>query len=107
MEATSITYLTIVLCQLGNIMQRRSRYGIFTLYQFKNNKLWLALALSMFCVANIIYNPWIAPYFRAGPLAFIDWIYAITAMIIFVFIRELYRVSRKPKAALNTELVQV
>jgi len=107
MEATSITYLTIVLCQLGNIMQRRSRYGIFTLYQFKNNKLWLALALSMFCVANIIYNPWIAPYFRAGPLAFIDWIYAITAMIIFVFIRELYRVSRKPKAVLNTELVQI
>ena len=107
MEATSITYLTIVLCQLGNIMQRRSRYGIFTLYQFKNNKLWLALALSMFCVANIIYNPWIAPYFRAGPLAFIDWIYAVAAMIIFVFIRELYRVSRKPKAALNTELVQI
>ena len=107
MEATSLTYLTIVLCQLGNIMQRRSRYGIFTLYQFKNNKLWLALALSMFCVANIIYNPWIAPYFRAGPLAFIDWIYAVAAMIIFVFIRELYRVSRKPKAALNTELVQI
>ncbi len=95
MKATAMTYLTIVLCQLGNILQRRSRHGLFTSYQFHNKQLWLALLLSMFCVSNIIYNPWIAPYFRAGSLAFIDWLYAIIATIIFLGVREFQRYTRQ------------
>lgn len=94
-QATALTYLTIVLCQLCNILQRRSRHGIFTRYQFHNPSLWFAMLLSMFCVMNIIYNPWIAPYFHSAPLDIIDWLYALAAAAIFVAIREFQRWSNK------------
>jgi Ca2+-transporting ATPase len=93
-QATALTYLTIVLCQLLNILQRRSVNGLFTRYQLHNKQLWLAIALSLFCVANIIYNPWIAPYFRAGSLGFVDWLYAIGAAVIFIMIREFQRTTK-------------
>ena len=95
MQATALTYLTIVLCQLLNIMQRRSTAGIFTRYQFHNRGFWLAIVFSLFCVANIIYNPWIAPYFKAGPLGVTDWLFALAAAAIFILIREFQRHNRK------------
>lgn len=87
MKATVMTYLTIVLCQLGNIMQRRSRDGLLTSYQLHNKHLWLAILLSMVCVLTIIYSP-INKYFNAGPLGVIDWVYAIGAAGIFLSVRE-------------------
>lgn len=95
MKATALTYLTIVLCQLLNILQRRSRGGLFSRYQLHNQQLWLAMLFSVFCVANIIYNPWIAPYFQAGPLGFVDVLCAIAAALIFVLIREAQRHDTK------------
>jgi hypothetical protein len=76
-------------------LQRRSHNGLFTRYQFNNKKLALALGFSLFGVANIIYNPVIAPYFGTGPLAVSDWLFAIGAAGIFVGIRELQRYARK------------
>jgi Ca2+-transporting ATPase len=95
LQAMGLTYLTIVLCQLANILQRRSRQGLFTRYQFHNRSLWLAMLLSLFCVMNILYNPWVAPYFKAGPLTAVDWLYAIAAMVIFIAIREFQRYTKK------------
>jgi Ca2+-transporting ATPase len=95
MQATALTYLTIVLCQLFNILQRRSREGLFSRYQLHNKQLWMAMALSLFCVANIIYNPWIAPYFQAKALDITDWVYALTAAAIFIGIRETQRMRAK------------
>jgi Ca2+-transporting ATPase len=91
----ALTYLTIVLCQLLNILQRRSHAGLFTRYQFHNRSLWLAMGFSVFCVVNIIYNPWIAPYFKAAPLSAIDWIFALSAAAIFIAIRETQRLFTK------------
>ncbi|HSX24182.1 MAG TPA: cation-transporting P-type ATPase [Candidatus Saccharimonadales bacterium] len=90
-KATALTYLTIVLCQLLNILQRRSRQGLFTRYQFHNRALAIAMTLSLFCVFNIIYNPWINVYFGAGPLSAIDWLYALGAAGLFITIREVQR----------------
>lgn len=95
LKAMALTYLTIVLCQLFNILQRRSVNGLFTRYQLHNGQLWLAMLFSLFCVANIIYNPWIAPYFQAGALSAMDWLYAIGAAVLFVAIREFQRTTRK------------
>jgi Ca2+-transporting ATPase len=95
MQATALTYLTIVLCQLFNILQRRSRHGLFTRYQFHNRHLWLAMLLSIFCVVNIIYNPFIAPYFQAGSLGFVDWLYALGAAALFIAIREFQRHNKQ------------
>ena len=94
-KATALTYLTIVLCQLCNILQRRSQHGLFTRYQFHNKSLWFAMALSMTCVLNIIYNPWIAPYFHSAPLHVVDWLYALGAAAIFAAIREFQRWSNR------------
>lgn len=91
LQATTLTYLTIVLCQLLNILQRRSQHGLFTRYQFHNRALWLAMSFSMFCVFNIIYNPLVSPYFGAMPLDITDWAYAIGAAAVFVLIREVQR----------------
>lgn len=104
MQATALTYLTIVLCQLGNIMQRRSSKGLFTSYQFHNKQLWFALVISMFCVLNIIYNPWIAPYFGAAWLSLTDWLYAIAAVFLFISIREIQRIikNKLPQHQLKT-----
>lgn len=95
MKATTITYLTIVLCQLGNIIQRRSQQGIFSRYQLHNKFLWGAVGLSLFCVFNIIYNPLIAPYFSSASLSFSDWGFALGSAVIFVGIRELERIHRQ------------
>ncbi len=102
MKATTITYLTIVLCQLGNIIQRRSQQGIFSKYQLHNKFLWGAVGLSLFCVINIIYNPLIAPYFSSASLSFSDWGFALGSAVVFVGIRELERIY---KQKINTTTV--
>jgi len=90
-KATTLTYITIVCCQLVNIMQRRSKKGFFTRYQLTNWHFWAAISFSLFCVMNIVYNPFINQYFKSGPLALIDWGYALGATAIFLAIRELQR----------------
>lgn len=91
MQATALTYLTIVLCQLGNIIQRRSQHGIFTKYQLHNKQFWFAIGVSLFCVINIIYNPLISPYFGSASLTYVDWMFAVGAATVFICIRELER----------------
>jgi Ca2+-transporting ATPase len=102
-QATTLTYLTLILCLLVNVLQRRSQNGLFTKYQLHNKALWYAMGLSLFSIVNIIYNPWIAPYFHSAPLGFADWLTALGATAIFVAIREFQRHNKKHhrKAVLN------
>jgi P-type Ca2+ transporter type 2C len=72
LQATALTYLTIVLCQLANIMQRRSKDGLFTRYQFHNKQFWIAITLSV-----------------------ADWLFALGAAATFVLIREIQRHAGK------------
>jgi Ca2+-transporting ATPase len=95
MKATTLTYLTIVLCQLGNVFHRRSRYGLFTRYQLHNKQLWFAVGLSLFFVVNIIYNHRIAPYFGTSALSALDWFYALGATAIFLAVREFQRYTKQ------------
>jgi len=96
-RATILTYVTIVLCQFINLMLVRSdnHERFFTSYLWSNKKLLIAFAISFFCIANIIYNPWIHPYFHAGPLTWGDWLSALAVAIIYFSLRLLQRHTRK------------
>ena len=102
MKATTLTYLTIVVCQLVNITQRRSIHGFFSRYQLSNPHYWGAVTLSLFCVMNIVYNPWLNGYFGAGAITLVDWLYVLAAATVFLAIREAQRVLKhSPNTATN------
>jgi Ca2+-transporting ATPase len=96
-HATILTYLTIVLCQFINLLLVRSdtHDKFFTSYLWSNKKLLLAFAFSFFCIANVIYNPLVQPYFNAGPLSFGDWLTAVVAAGIYLGVRLMQRHTRK------------
>ncbi len=99
MKATAMTYLTIVICQLGNILQRRSQEGLFTRYQLHNSHLWGAMLLSLLCVIAVIYSP-INKYFGSAPLSVNDWLFAVSAAAVFLGIREFQRIAKRQPAKL-------
>ncbi|HSX08040.1 MAG TPA: cation-transporting P-type ATPase [Candidatus Saccharimonadales bacterium] len=100
-SATILTYLTIVLCQFANIMIVRTdeRENFFTKYLWSNKKLLIAFGFSLFCILNIIYNPMVRPYFSAGTLGVSDWLSAIAAGLVFLFVRIIFRSSHKHSRA--------
>lgn len=90
-QATTMTYLTIVLCQLVNIIQRRSVHGFFSRYQLSNPHFWGAITLSMSLVLCIVYVPFVNVFMRSGPIGLIDWLFVFAAAGIFLMIREAQR----------------
>jgi Ca2+-transporting ATPase len=106
LHATALTYVTLVLCLLANVLMRRSQQGLFTRYQLHNRSLWLAMLLSAFAVANIIYNPWLTDYFHTAPLDLLDWLTAAAVMAIFIAIQEFLRWSQKHSRRSVLELHQ-
>jgi Ca2+-transporting ATPase len=96
-QATILTYVTIVLCQFVNLMLVRSdeHEKVFTSYLWSNKKLLLAFAVSAVLIANIIYNPWLSPYFHAGTLSAVDLFTAFAVAVIYALIRGAQRHTRK------------
>jgi Ca2+-transporting ATPase len=96
-QATILTYLTIVLCQFINLLLVRAdeHESFFTNYLWSNKKLLAAFGISFFCIFNIMYNPWVQPYFGAGPLSFMDWMTAVVCAGIYLGVRLTQRHTRK------------
>ena len=96
-RATILTYLTIVLCQFVNLLFVRAdeHESFFTNYLWSNKKLLAGFAISFFLIANIMYNPWIQPYFGAGPLNFGDWLTAVVCAGLYFAVRLSQRYTRK------------
>ncbi|NDD84527.1 cation-transporting P-type ATPase [bacterium] len=88
--ATTITYLTVVLCQFGNILSRRIGVNdkLLSSYLFSNKVLLGAFALSLTLISLLIYAPFLQPYFGTANLAIADWLFALIAAIIFVTVRR-------------------
>lgn len=93
-SATTMTYLTIVVCQLLNIMQRRSVRGLFTRYQLTNRWFWGALGLSVLIMVSISYSPVVSRFFSSGPIGPTDWLFVLGAGALFVLLREAQRLLR-------------
>jgi Ca2+-transporting ATPase len=96
-QATILTYLTVVLCQFMNLLLVRTdeHESFWTRYLWSNKKLLGAFAISFFCIANIMYNPWIQPYFGAGPLTLVDWLTAMACAGLYLSIRLVGRQSHR------------
>jgi Ca2+-transporting ATPase len=90
-EATTMTYVTVLVCQLFNITQRRSEGGLFTRYTFTNPTYWLACAAGVAIMLAIVYVPWVQPMFRTAALSAVDWAFVLAAAVVFVAFREVGR----------------
>lgn len=92
-EATTLTYLTLVMCLYVYLLFERSdkHEKFFGPYLWSNKKLLLAFGGSFLLIANIIYNPWFQPYFASAKLSVIDWLTAAGAAFIYLIIRLITR----------------
>jgi len=96
LEASILTYVTLVLCQFMNLLLVRSQgQKLFSPYLWSNKKLLSAFAISLFCIANIVYNPLVQPYFGAAPLTVWDWLSAVGAAAIYTLVRLFHRHTKK------------
>jgi Ca2+-transporting ATPase len=92
LEASILTYVTLVLCQFMNLLLVRSQgQPLFSSYLWSNKKLLSAFAISFFCIANIVYNPLIQPYFGAQALTVWDWLTAVGAAALYTLARLFHR----------------
>jgi Ca2+-transporting ATPase len=96
-QATTLTYLTIVLCLYVYLLFERSdvHEKFFTSYLWSNTKLLVAFGLSFFLIANLIYNPWLQPYFSTAALMPFDLLTALFAAGLYIIFRLLQRHTRK------------
>ncbi|MDL2363601.1 MAG: cation-transporting P-type ATPase [Patescibacteria group bacterium] len=96
-QATTLTYLTLVLCLYVYLFFERAdaHEKFFTSYLWSNKYLLGAFGISFFLIGNIIYNPWIQPYFSTGSLGFIDWLTALLCAGLYMAFRLAQRHTRK------------
>jgi P-type Ca2+ transporter type 2C len=106
LQATTLTYLTLVLCLYVYLLFERSgaHEKFFTAYLWSNKKLLIAFAASFILIGNILYNPVVSPYFSSGPLNWVDWLTAFGFATLYFFYRLLLRHSHKPTPRASLEL---
>lgn len=96
LQATILTYVTIVLCQFMNLLLVRSQgQPLWSSYLWSNKKLLAAFALSFVLILNIVYNPLAQPYFGSGPLTVWDWLTAAAAATLYTVFRLFHRHTKK------------
>ena len=96
-QATTLTFITLVLCLYVYLMFERSdaREKFFTSYLWSNKRLLIAFAISFVLIFNTIYNPLFQPYFGMQGLSITDWLSAIVAVLIYTLVRLMQRHTRK------------
>jgi len=92
LQASILTYVTIVLCQFMNLLLVRSRGGMGLVgpYLWANKKLLWAFGISIFLILNIVYNPLVQPYFGSGALTGWDWLTAGAAAAFYTAVRQFH-----------------
>lgn len=92
-QATTLTYLTLVLCLYVYLMFERSdpHEKFFSPYLWSNKKLLISFGLSFILIGNIMYNPFVRPYFSSGSLNLMDWLTALLFAGLYLITRLLQR----------------
>ncbi len=96
-QAATITFATLAVCQLINILfvRAESHKQFFAHHIWSNKKLLLAFVISLFVIANLLYNPAIQQFFGMASLDANDWTMVIVVAGIYSGVRLLQRQTRK------------
>ncbi len=97
-RATTIAYLTIVLCQFLNILSRR--YELTSLFNenfFSNKKMLYSILFSTVLVLLVVYVPGLNSYLGFAPVLFIDWLRIFIAAGIFLLAHEVIKFYKRSK----------
>ncbi|MFO7819764.1 MAG: cation-transporting P-type ATPase, partial [Halanaerobacter sp.] len=98
-RATTITYLTIVVCQLINILSRRyERSSLFNKNLFSNTKMIYSIVLSIGLVLAVVYIPGLNSYLDFVPVLFSDWIRILAAGGVFLAAFEGFKWYKRSRA---------
>ena len=91
-RATTISYLTIVVCQWFNIMSRRyEKITFFSKTFFSNKKILYSVLISIFMVLVVIYIPAISRYLGFSAVTIADWFRIILAGGVFLSAHEIIK----------------
>ena len=89
MQATTMTYVTIVLIQFANIFSRRmGDDSIRSSYFRSNRKLLWSCVISLIMIWLLIYIPAVASYMWFAALWFGDRMVSLVAVLVFLVVRE-------------------
>jgi Ca2+-transporting ATPase len=93
LQATTLAFVTLALCQFINSLLARhpANKPFFNRTLWSNNKLLMALALSLLCLGVIVYDPTARAFFGTSPLTFWDWGTAALAALLYIFVRTFLR----------------
>ncbi|SJZ40511.1 Ca2+-transporting ATPase [Selenihalanaerobacter shriftii] len=98
-RATTITYLTIVICQLLNILSRRYKFtSLFNENFFSNKKMLYSIIISFVLVLSVVYVPGLNSYLDFAPLPVVDWLRILTAGGIFLLSFEVIKWYKRKNA---------
>jgi Ca2+-transporting ATPase len=88
-RATTITYLTIIICQLLNILSRRYKFtSLFNENFFSNKKMIYSIIISIVLVLSVVYVPGLNSYLDFAPLPAVDWLRIFLAGGVFLLAFE-------------------
>jgi len=91
-RATTISYLTIVVCQWFNIMSRRyEKISFFSKTFFSNKKILYSILISIFMVLVVIYIPAISRFLGFSAVTLADWYKIILAGVVFLSAHEIIK----------------
>lgn len=95
-RATTITYVTIAFCQFMNILSHRfERSSIFNGNFFSNRILLGSIGGSIVLILLVVYTPVVRNFLRFAPLSWIDWLYVLGAVALYLAAFEVLKIFRR------------
>jgi Ca2+-transporting ATPase len=100
-RATTLSYATIVCCQLVNVLARRYNYDSLFNRNFWSNKtiLW-STVISIGFTMTAIYTPLINRFIGFAPLTLSDWITIVASAAVFLLAHEVIKLFKRSKRVL-------
>jgi len=69
-KAITAFFTAVIVCQMFNLVARRTRYQSSFKNLFRNKLLWFGITTEIVLLTIIIYAPWTQPFFNSHPLTY-------------------------------------